>query len=561
MFTDEQKKRLRALHAKASRTADEEKEYQKLLTEAKAANFDHTKAETAEGMTEDDVKKAIQDGTIKALEAIGLDKTTLDAIKANIAEAQKGGEPLTAEGVEAAVKKVLGGGGIDQKALIEEIKKALPATEAAKGISEEQLTKALKDFGDTFRTASRAEFPEGKAVQEYPIEHRSGNLSIAERQLANICLMEVSKSAIAQSGIKRPESMDDGIPAELLKNAQIRGESAIKSLRIAAGRKALTRGGAGTGAELIPTDLSSTLQMRLYLESQIAAEFVASEIDMPTDPFKLPMVTTRPTFYVGSEAPGSDPTASTPGTAQPTLTTAKLIGITEYSYEADEDSIIAVLPMLQDGLAQGAAASIEDAIINGDADGTHQDSDTQAVANHAAKLFNGLRKAALSVGALSVSLSTGGISAANVLAIKKAMGKYGVRPRDLMLIAGVKGYNDFIGLEETLTAEKVGSNAARILTGEAPSLYGIRIIISEAIRENLQAGGYYDGATTTKGSFLLVHRPSWLMGVRRGFTVEVDVDKKRQINSVIASFRRAFTPKETNAVATPIVAIGRDYNS
>jgi hypothetical protein len=131
-----------------------------------------------------------------------------------------------------------------------------------------------------------------------------------------------------------------------------------------------------------------------------------------------------------------------------------------------------------------------------------------------------------------------------------------------MLIVGPQGYNDIVALDETLTFEKVGSqSAARILTGEAASIYGIRIVISSQIREDLNASGVYDGVTDTKGSILLVHRPSWLVGVKRGMTVEVDVDKKRQINSVIASFRRAFIPKETPSATLPSVVLGYNYDA
>jgi hypothetical protein len=52
-----------------------------------------------------------------------------------------------------------------------------------------------------------------------------------------------------------------------------------------------------------------------------------------------------------------------------------------------------------------------------------------------------------------------------------------------------------------------------------------------------------------------------MVGSRRGFTVEVDIDRKRQINSVIASFRRAFTPKEAVGALNPTAVIGYNYNA
>ena len=56
-----------------------------------------------------------------------------------------------------------------------------------------------------------------------------------------------------------------------------------------------------------------------------------------------------------------------------------------------------------------------------------------------------------------------------------------------------------------------------------------------------------------------VHRPSWLLGVKRGFTVEVEVDRKRQMNAIIASFRRDFVPKETISATMPLAWMGYGF--
>ena len=175
-------------------------------------------------------------------------------------------------------------------------------------------------------------------------------------------------------------------------------------------------------------------------------------------------------------------------------------------------------------------------------------------------MFKGFRKYA-NAGSIQSDFSSGGVSAANMGALRKLLGKYGVKPSDLLIVCGVSGYNDLVNLSETLTAEKVGTQAARILTGLAPTLLGIPIITSEKVREDLNATAVYDGTTTTKGSILLVHRPSWIVGVRRGFTVETDVDKAAQVNQIIASFRRAFMPMETPSTALPSVGIGFNYDA
>ncbi len=561
------KLRLALLAAKSARSAEETTEYTALVEAAKAAGLDadliadefapdaEEGSEESKSVSSDELSELIAKAVSKALPAkSGVDT---DALLKEIRETKS----LKADDVEGLIKKHIGSG-VDHSALVAEVKKLMPE----QGITSKELSAALDSFAKSIRTPSKVEFDASSA--QFPCEHRSGNLSVAQKQLLNVMVMGTSDEAKAltqrlNGGKSLPSSMNDGITAQQLAQAAVAGERAIKSLResvVYGGAKALTTGGAGTGLELMPSDLSSDLQMRMYIESALAAEMLAAEIQMPTQPFELPLVTTRPNFYTGSEAPGSDPTVSDPGTGKIVLDSKKLIGMSEYSYEADEDSIVAILPMIQEQLGAGAAEAYEDALINGDTTGT-QDTGTGATA--ALKIFNGFRKLALANAATKRDLSVGGgITADNISVMRKAMGKFGLRPTDLMLLVGPNGYNDIVNLDETLTFDKVGSAAAaRILTGTAASIFGIRIVVSSKVLENLNATGVKDNVTTTKGSILLINKSQFMVGSRRGFTVEVDIDRKRQINSVIASFRRAFTPKEAVGALNPTAVIGFNYNA
>jgi len=567
-LTAQEKARYKALLQKADRNADEETEFKALKAKADAEGYkgDGTDAEDQDGksLSDTEVKKLIADGVSNGLKTLGISDDLLTKITASI-EGSK--STLTVVEVEAAIKKHLGGGDVDKAALVAEITKSIKENTPAAGINQTQLDEAMTKFADQFKTASKHQFPAGKGFDHYPVEHRSGNMTVAQKQLLNICLMNVSDEGLAKSnfgqGIKRPTNQNDGIDAKVLANAKNAGAIGLKKLQqeIMLGRKTLlTSTAAGSGDELVPSDLSSDLQMRLYIESQLAAEFMASEIDMPTNPFTLPLITTRAAFRVG-HAEGSTTALDdgTPGTGNTVLTAAKLIGLCEYTYESDEDSIIAILPMLQQQLSSGAADAFEDAVINGDTTSTHQDTDTALIARAPGKLFKGLRKYALAVSALKADLSTGNISAANVLALKKLMLKYGLRPRELLIITGVKGHSSFLGLDETITADKVGNDRAAILTGDAPQLFGSRIVVSSQCREDTDATGVNGASGNTKGTMLIVHRPSFIVGVRRDFLVEVDVDKKTQINSVIASFRRAFMPRETPSASISSVVCGYNF--
>lgn len=515
-LTDAEKSELTALQAKANAAAD-----------AKSSDSD-------EALSADAVKTLVTDAVKSAITANpGINESQVKTIVAD------------------AVKGIKVDASIDQAGIVSQVTESVKKLIPAAGVSAEDVktivTNALKNVRTAPKMQHSGEDSDGAGVIEFPITHRSGNLSVAQKQLLNVMQ-------------KGPEFINADIPESILQDAERRSDVAEKRLMSKIGQKALTTTASGAGLEFMNVTLSSQLLQRMYMESQFAAAMISQEINMPSNPFNFPLATTRPTFRSGV-AENNAPTGSDPGSAGLTLNAAKLIGMTQYSYEADEDAIIAVLPMVTQQLASAAADALEDALINGDTAGTHQDSDTNAVANAAGKLFNGIRKLALAQTSLKVSLASGGISAANIGALRKAMGRWGLDPKQLLIVCGVNGFNDFVLLPETLTAEKAGNTSnARILTGMAPNIFGIDILPSARVREDLNASGVYDATTVTKGSLLLIHKPSWIQGVRRGFTLETWRDARAQTNYVIAAFRRAFMPIESLA-NTKAAVVGYNYTA
>lgn len=545
MLTEEQKKRLAALHIKdaAALTEQEQKELAALTTMAEVDGLSIDDAFMAQyGPTEDrpltgdELKKHISDAVTEGLKHysgnMDVSKLAEEITKSlNIPDTGKGIAP---EDLKSAVASAL-----SAEAIIESLQSKLPTVPG-----EDQIKKLVEEVVNAnLRNQSKNFYPVDEDIN-VPLSGHKGNLSVAEYQLLNICKM--TGKVIDAKNV--PTDINDGIPESVRKSAEQAGAKFVQSLRM--GRKDVFTTG---DRHIFPSDLSSTLLYRLYLESQLAAALISQEIPMPTDPYTLPIATTRIKYRKGSEAPATT-TADKIGLSDVTLKTAKLIGITDFSYEAAEDSIIPVLPMLMDDLAKGAVESLENAIINGDTATTHQDEDITA-ADDAAKLFDGLRKFALTQASCKVDMATGGISAASILKMKASMGKYGLRPSDLLLVVSASGYNTMLGLDETLTVDKAGPGVARILTGVVPSIYNIPIIVSEAIKATNTFGVVDATDANNKDSLLLLYKPSLILGSRRGFTVESEVDKKRQVNSLIASFRRDFKLKEPLSSA-PTVILG-----
>lgn len=293
---------------------------------------------------------------------------------------------------------------------------------------------------------------------------------------------------------------------------------------------------AAEGTEWVPTGIGASMHEKVRAVGKVAPLF--ARIDIPTNPWKWPIEGADATAYLVAE-PTSDTatkvTASTPGTGAATFD-AEIFGArTLFSRSLEADSALAILPFTTRKLVQAFVNAEERAILDGDSDGTHQDSDTNtAGATDAAWAWDGLRKRAL---AQTVATATT-ITALNLGVVRKAMGKWGVNPADLAFIIGVSNLHTLLADTNLLTVDKMGPQAV-ILNGQIGSVFGVPVIVSEYVRENLNASGVYDGITTTKTYMLCVNRNEWAMGQRMALDVEVDDSIYREtFQRVAVAFQR-----------------------
>ncbi len=510
--------------------------------EAAAPTAEETaKLEAAAKAAKDAADKKAADG--KQNNDLTIDELT-NVIAGQIEAQLKKAFPEQAKSFEESVKKIfaeeLARQTADSKTLDKAGIEALVQTVSQKAI--DGVRKEKRHFNDP-ADADKGGHNQGKSrIELGDYSMRSGNLPLHYKQLLNCLMRKNPNDGIDEADLERGQKLEDqmwqGMKSE--------------------GVKALTREGTGTGAEFIPRSLSSELYRRLYLESMLAQQFLGSEVEMPTDSYDFPLQTTDPTFYLNTTE-NTESDASEVGSANFTLTSKKLMAKVKMSYELDEDSIIPILPLVQERLGKSGARVLEDLLINGDTTSSHMDSDVTA-ANSALKAWKGLRKLALA-GNIKSDLTSGGLSRANLLAMIKLMGKYGVNTNELLWITGVKGWNALLNLDEVALAYARGQAGTYTQGGPPPAPWGGSIIVSEKVRENLNASGVYDGSTVTKGSILAVSKTGFVMGSRRQFTVETTRNIESQTNVIVASFRKAFSPVETPSTTISTVSIGYNYTS
>jgi HK97 family phage major capsid protein len=308
--------------------------------------------------------------------------------------------------------------------------------------------------------------------------------------------------------------------------------------------RALSTTGSAAGAEFLPTDFSPELVAQF--RQALVTSSLFRHIPMPTKSYTLPVQGSPATAYLVPENTGNTGqtaiSASTPGTANVTFTAHDLGALTYVSNDETEDSIIPMVPFIQENLIRGLAEGIEQAIINGDTTATHQDSDVTA-SSDSRKAWKGLRKYALANN-YKVDIST--FSLSTMRSMRKSMGKYGSNTDRLAWIVSNSAYNQMLSFAQVETMEKFGG-AATVVNGTLERIDGIPVFVSPFMRQDLNASGVYDGTTTTKTGILLVHRDAFLVGNRQ---------EMRQWK-LVADMRLDFEPTY-DITANPTVVFG--YN-
>jgi HK97 family phage major capsid protein len=308
----------------------------------------------------------------------------------------------------------------------------------------------------------------------------------------------------------------------------------------------------GGGDEWVPTAISASYIDEYQLER--ALESYVRSVNMPTNPFDQPTVESGTTARKATE--GSAFTAGQFATGKVTLNAVKLAEYYEIPEELNEDSAPDFLAAGRDYVVRAQKNAVETAIINGDDDGTHIDSDTQAgAANLAEKIWKGWRRQAIANAGNDATFDfTNAIADETKLrAMRALMGKYGKNERELIWVVGTNVYTQMLGFDTVVTLDKMGPMAT-VLQGALSAYQGIPICCSEYMREDLNASGVYDGITSTQAAMLLVNRTRWYLGRRRPIQVKIMMDLPSQDRWLMASYQRvAFAGHTQGAVEKSVI--------
>ena len=305
------------------------------------------------------------------------------------------------------------------------------------------------------------------------------------------------------------------------------------------------------GADWVPTGMSAQLIDDLRLELKVAALFPSITIPAKSGAWEVPFQGSRQEAYlqgqVDSDSPDKYP-AVTPGTGKVTFTAVKHALRMLFSDEMDEDSAIAIMPLVKMEIVAAIVNAHENACINADTTATHMDSDITS-ATSVLKSWLGLRKHGNN-GSGDAAVDISSLTTANLRTIYKKMGRFGVNPVKRAWITGISGFIQMLSIDEVKTMDKFGSKAT-IRNGQLAQFDGSPIIVSEHMREDLNTSGVFDATTETDTEILCVYTPGFWNGFKpSGLRVETDRNIETGHNIAVASrrldFEQVITPAGTS---------------
>ena len=211
-----------------------------------------------------------------------------------------------------------------------------------------------------------------------------------------------------------------------------------------------------------------------------------------------------------------------------TLSTVKLVSQSFLGNETEEDAIMPILPLIRESMVRSHARGIENAILagNNSANGIYSSGAFDGLIQLAAQDDSSGTHATAS----GTAFATDKIVATDLLAMRKAMGKYGVNPNDVVYLVSQRSYFELLEDAEFQDANLVGDMATK-LSGEIGQVFGSRVLLVDE----------FAAPAVSKVHAIALYARNYVMPRLRGVTIESDYEVANQRRVLVASQRLGFT--------------------
>lgn len=348
---------------------------------------------------------------------------------------------------------------------------------------------------------------------------------------------------------------------------------------------------ATSGAEWLPDNPMPELEREILFRPNMWQIF--RQITMAKNPIIKPNISGVLTAFKGqipvSDDPAADPTLSGFTTGTHTIEAAEVSVGAQVHRNAEEDAIISFLEEIRFQMVEATAFAIENAIINGDAAATHQDTITswnvrgrvgapRGLSNSQLRLWTGLRARAGDLTSMRTDASGAAITEAHLLADRALLNPAALLGSDgrvqvVEIVSPETFFGTLISLDEFDAFDNVGLLAS-VITGQLgdlsrtpggvlPGQVGFThgrfpLLVSYCLTKDLASTGLFTGSGSTT-SKLTVDISRFQMYIRRGGLVEMADDIRNNTRTVISRSRVKFEAQD--AASSTIKDVHERYNT
>ena len=438
---------------------------------------------------------------------IGMDPKELEKMLADAAEkaAANATKALLEAQAEDARKKALAAA--EEAAMQERINKAVAAVTPSTTGAEKLLADIEKRIADSETT--------NKSLIE-------GLEATLKEKAAEIEAMRNSKMTFDDKNKGTDTSYADKETAVLL--SKITGKS-IDNTKF--GKELITK----TGAHMASAtwELEVSLNMEAEVRRRLVVAPLLRQINMQTNVMTIPV---NPEAGVATWITNAQfGTTNSPGAAQThqmkeiTLNAYKVATMEYLAYEEEEDTLLVLMPIVRDAMVRRVALAVDKAYLLG--------------AGAGADPVKGL--AIYDATSAVQATNTGAASIANLRALRKDLGAWGLDTNEVTYIVSTDIYYDLLEDTSFMTFDKVGPRAT-ILTGQVGTVGNSPVLVSSQFPT--KAGGS-SSATTNIGA-IAVATGNFIAGNQRGLRFDTQDLVETQRKVLVASLRTGVTQVTTN---------------
>lgn len=418
--------------------------------------------------------------------------------------------------------------------------KSLLAAQAAEKELAAQAAKEAAEFDAKVKAAVAAQISVGESGAERLMkdiekrfEDQTANSTKMIADLQGVLNEKAAEiSAMQRSKMSFSDNKQDGGYAEREK-AVLLSKASGKSMDFTKfGAELLTKY-AGSGVSPQTASATWELEVSTNMEAEVRRKLVVSpllrNIAMQTNVMTMPV---NPEAGAATWVTNAQfGTTSSPGAAQVhalkeiTLNAYKVATAEYLAYETEEDSLIILLPIIRDAMIRRVARAMDKAYLLGAGSGGDP--------------VKGL--AIYDATSAVVPTNTGVASVANLRAMRKDLGAWGLDPADVTYIVSTEVYYDL--LDDTLfqTMNNVGTQAT-LLTGQVGSIGNSPVLVSAEFPT--KAGGAATAATNIGA--IAFASANFIAGNQRGLRFDTQDLVETQRRVLVASLRTGLVQTTTN---------------